>query len=102
MCLFKLCGRCETDVVQLNRADAFEMRGAPKVTFVVCGDGYRAVVDNLMKGFNSLSVADIAKKAFIGKVSRVRTSRRAAFTGMSTFLEVSVILFSMTFSLACV
>lgn len=78
------------------------MRGAPKVTFVVCGDGYRAVVDNLEKCFISLSVADMAKKAFIGKVSRVRTSRRAAITGMSTFFEVSVILFSITFSLACV
>ncbi|KAH8018711.1 hypothetical protein HPB51_010543 [Rhipicephalus microplus] len=46
------------------------MRGAPKVTFVVCGDGYRAVVDNLEKCFISLSVADMAKKAFIGKESR--------------------------------
>ncbi|XP_075742769.1 uncharacterized protein LOC142796322 isoform X1 [Rhipicephalus microplus] len=66
------------------------MRGAPKVTFVICGDGYRAVVDNLEKCFISLSVADMAKKAIIGKVSRVRTSR-AAITGMSTFFEVSMI-----------
>ncbi|XP_075742679.1 uncharacterized protein LOC142761722 [Rhipicephalus microplus] len=64
------------------------MRGAPKVTFVICGDGYRAVVDNLEKCFISLSVADMAKKAIIGKVSRVRTSRRAAITGMSTFFEM--------------
>ncbi|XP_075722573.1 uncharacterized protein LOC142765435 isoform X1 [Rhipicephalus microplus] len=67
------------------------MRGAPKVTFVIFGDGYRAVVDNLEKCFISLSVADMAKKAIIGKVSRVRTSRRAAITGMSTFFEVSMI-----------
>ncbi|KAH8027743.1 hypothetical protein HPB51_008741 [Rhipicephalus microplus] len=46
------------------------MRGTPKVTFVVCRDCYRAVVDNLQKCFISLSVADMAKKAFIGKVSR--------------------------------
>ncbi|XP_075722576.1 uncharacterized protein LOC142765435 isoform X2 [Rhipicephalus microplus] len=64
------------------------MRGAPKVTFVIFGDGYRAVVDNLEKCFISLSVADMAKKAIIGKVSRVRTSRRAAITGMSTFFEM--------------
>ncbi|KAL1443754.1 hypothetical protein MTO96_045848 [Rhipicephalus appendiculatus] len=38
------------------------MRGASKVTFVVCRDGYRAIVDNtLKKGFNPLSVAHIAK-----------------------------------------
>ncbi|KAL1477116.1 hypothetical protein MTO96_036006 [Rhipicephalus appendiculatus] len=37
------------------------MRGASKVTFVFCRDGYRAIVNKLMKGFNPLSVADIAK-----------------------------------------
>ncbi|KAL1472315.1 hypothetical protein MTO96_039424, partial [Rhipicephalus appendiculatus] len=32
-----------------------------RVTFVVCRDGYRAIVESFMKGFNPLSVADIAK-----------------------------------------
>lgn len=76
---------------------------APNVAFVVYRDGYRAIVDKLIKDRNPLSVADIAKKQrSIGKVSQVRTSTRATFAGMSIFLEVSVILFSMMFSLAWV
>lgn len=35
---------------------------APNVAFVVYRDGYRAIVDKLIKGRNPLSVADIAKK----------------------------------------
>ncbi|KAL1445279.1 hypothetical protein MTO96_029263 [Rhipicephalus appendiculatus] len=46
------------------------MRAAPKVTFVVCRDGYRAIVDNkLVKGFNPLSVADIAKAIGVDRKS---------------------------------
>ncbi|KAL1472083.1 hypothetical protein MTO96_039546 [Rhipicephalus appendiculatus] len=46
------------------------MRASPKVTFVVCRDGYRAIVDNkLMKGFNPLSVADIAKTIGVDRKS---------------------------------